>query len=131
MLAKVIDNISCYNLDNGNMLREVTVKIGLERIDTQEEVTVEVLLDSGATELVMSSEFTKKQRFKLKKIKNPIYIRNVNETFNKERPIENMVEVNIYYQRHRERTEIDVIRRQKQNVILEMLWLAHHNPEID
>ena len=111
MLAKVIDNISCYNLDNGNMLREVTVKIGLERIDTQEEVTVEVLLDSGATELVMSSEFTKKQRFKLKKIKNPIYIRNVNETFNKERPIENMVEVNIYYQRHRERTEIDVIRR--------------------
>ena len=111
MLAKVIDNRSCYNLDNGNMLREVTVKIGLERIDTQEEVTVEVLLDSGATELVMSSEFTKKQRFKLKKIKNPIYIRNVNETFNKERPIENMVEVNIYYQRHRERTEIDVIRR--------------------
>ena len=111
MLAKVIDNISCYNLDNGNMLREVTVKIGLERIDTQEEVTVEVLLDSGATELVMSSEFTKKQWFKLKKIKNPIYIRNVNETFNKERPIENMVEVNIYYQRHRERTEIDVIRR--------------------
>ena len=131
MLAKVIDNISCYNLDNGNMLREVIVKIGLERIDTQEEVTVEVLLDSGATELVMSSEFTKKQRFKLKKIKNPIYIRNVNETFNKERPIENMVEVNIYYQRHRERTEIAVIRRQKQNVILEMLWLAHHNPEID
>ena len=111
MLAKVIDNISCYNLDNGDMLREVIVKIGLERIDTQEGVTVEVLLDSGATELVMSSEFTRKQRFKLKKIKNLIYVRNVNGTFNKKRPIENMVEVNIYYQRYRERTEIDVIRR--------------------
>ena len=111
MLAKVIDNISCYNLDNGDMLREVIVKIGLERIDTQEGVTVEVLLDSGATELMMSSEFTKKQRFKLKKIKNLIYVRNVNGTFNKKRPIENMVEVNIYYQRYRERTEIDVIRR--------------------
>ena len=111
MLAKVIDNISCYNLDNRDMLREVTVKIGLERIDTQEGVTVEVLLDSGATELVMSSEFTRKQRFKLKKIKNPIYVRNVNGTFNKKRPIENMVEVNIYYQRYRERIEIDVIRR--------------------
>jgi len=34
-------------------------------------------------------------------------------TFNKERPIENMVEVNIYYQGHRERTEIDVIGEQK------------------
>ncbi len=47
-------------------LQEVTVKIGLERINMQEEVTVEALLDSGATRLVISSEFTKKQRFKLK-----------------------------------------------------------------
>jgi len=31
------------------MLRKVTIKIRLERIDTQEEVIVEVLLDSGAT----------------------------------------------------------------------------------
>jgi len=41
-------------------LREVTVKIGLERIDMQEGITVEVLLDSGATGLVMSSEFARK-----------------------------------------------------------------------
>ena len=27
--------------------------------------------------------------------------------------------------------EIDVIKGQKQNVILEILWLAHHNPKID
>jgi len=54
------------------MLREVTVKIGLERIDTQEGITVEVLLDSGATELVMSSEFAKKQGFKLKKLERLI-----------------------------------------------------------
>jgi len=43
------------------MLRKVTVKIGLERIDTQEGITVEALLDSGATRLVMSSEFARKQ----------------------------------------------------------------------
>ena len=49
-------------------LREVTEKIGLERIDTQEEITVEALLDSRATGLVMSSEFAKKQGFKLKKL---------------------------------------------------------------
>ena len=45
----------------GKTLREVTVKIVLERIDTQERVTVETLLDSGATGLVMSSEFARKQ----------------------------------------------------------------------
>jgi len=115
----------------GKILREVMVKIGLERIDTQEEVTVEALLDSGATGLVMSSEFAKKQRFKLKKLERPVNVRNVDGSFNKEGPIENTVEVNIYYQRHRERTEIDVIGGQKWMVILGMLWLAHHNPEID
>ena len=49
------------------MLREVTVKIGLERIDTQKGVIVETLLNSKATGLVMSLEFAKKQGFKLKK----------------------------------------------------------------
>ena len=52
-------------------------------------------------------------------------------SFNKEGPIENTVEVNIYYQGHREKTEIDVIGGQKWSVILGMLWLACHNPEID
>ena len=37
------------------------VKIRLERIDMQERITVEALLDSGAIGLVMSLEFTKKQ----------------------------------------------------------------------
>jgi len=112
-------------------LREVTVKIGLERIDTQEEITVEALLDSGATGLIMSSEFTKKQGFKLKKLERPMNMRNVDGSLNKEGPIEHTVEVNIYYQGHRERTEIDVIGEQKWMVILGMPWLACHNPEID
>jgi len=99
-------------------LREVTVKIGLERIDTQEGITVEALLDSGATELVMSSEFAKKQVFKLKKLDRPMYVRNVDGLLNKERPIKHTVEVNIYYQEHKERTEIDVIGGQKWMVIL-------------
>ena len=33
MLNKVVENIFVYNLDNRNMLREMTVKIGLERIN--------------------------------------------------------------------------------------------------
>ena len=112
-------------------LRKVMVKIELERIDTQEEITVEALLDSGATGLVMSSEFAKKQGFKLKRLERPINVRNVNGPFNKEGPIENTVEVNIYYQGYRERTEIDVIGRQKWTVILGMPWLARHNPKIN
>jgi len=100
-------------------------------VDTQERITVEALLDSGATELVMSSEFAKKQWFKLKKLERPMNVRNINRSLNKEGPIEHTVEVNICYQGHRERTEIDVIRGQKLIVILGMSWLACYNPEID
>jgi len=66
-------------------------------------------LDSRVTRLVMSSEFVRKLRFKLKKIERPIYVKNVNGTLNKEGSIEHIVEVNIYYQGHRKRTEISVI----------------------
>ena len=52
-------------------------------------------------------------------------------SFNREGPIENTVEVNVYYKGHVERTEIDVIGGQKWGVILEMLWLERHNPKID
>ena len=131
MLSRVVDNTSYYNLDNRNMLREVTVKIGLEIINTQKEIIVEVLLDSSITGLVMSSEFARKQEFKLKKIDRPIYIRNIDSSFKKEGSIEHIVEVNIYYQEHRERTKMNVIRRQKWSIILEMLWLAHHNSKIN
>ena len=113
------------------MLREVTVEIGLERVDTQEGIIVEALLDSGAMGLVMSSEFTKKQGFKLKKLEKPMNVRNMDRSLNKEGLIENTVEVNIYYKGHRERTEIDVIGGQKWTVILGMPWLVCHNPEID
>ena len=112
-------------------LREVMVKVGLERIDTQEGITVEALLDSRATGLVMSSEFTRKQGFKLKRLERPMHVRNIDGSLNKERSIEYTVEVNIYYQGYRERTEINVIGGQKWMVILEMPWLAHHNPEIN
>ena len=63
-------------------------------------------MDSRATGLVMSSEFARKQEFKLKKIKRLIYMRNMDRSFNKEGPIKHIVEVNIYYQRHRKKTEI-------------------------
>jgi len=39
----------------------------------------------------------------------------VDKTFNKEGPIENTMEINIYYQEYRKRMEIDVIG--EQNVV--------------
>ena len=96
------------------------MKIRLERIDMQEGITVEVLLDSGAMGLVMSSEFARKQGFKLKRLERLIYVRNVDSSLNKEGLIEYTVKINIYYQGHKERTKINVIKGQKWTVILGM-----------
>ena len=107
------------------------IKIGLERLDMQERITVEALLGSGATGLVMSLEFARKKVFKLKKLERPMQVRNMNGLFNREGLIENTVEVNMYYKGHMKRMEIDVIGGQKWGVILGMPWLACHNSEIN
>ena len=60
-----MENIFCYNLDNKNISRKVTVKIGLERIDIQKKVIVEVLLNRRVIELVISSKFAEKQEFNI------------------------------------------------------------------
>ena len=44
----------------GKLLRKMTVKIRLERIDTQEGITAKILLDSEVTELVISLRVHKK-----------------------------------------------------------------------
>ena len=59
-----MNNTFYYNL-NRDMLREVMVKIGLERIDAQEQIMVKALLDSSTIGLIMSLEFAWKLGFKL------------------------------------------------------------------
>ena len=113
------------------LLREVTVKIGLKQEEEEEGVIMEALLDSGATGLVMSEEFAKKHRFRKTKLERLVYMRNVDGTLNYAGPIVDMVEVEVFFKRHKERTSTDVIGGQKWSVILGMPWLGCHNPEID
>ena len=53
------------------------------------------------------------------------------EPLNYAGPIVDIVEINIYFKRHKERTLIDVIGGQKWGVILGIPWLICHNQEID
>ena len=107
-----------------------TVKIGLKQ-EEEEGVVTEVLLDSGATGLVMSEEFVRRHKFKRTKLERPVYVRNVDGMLNYVGPIVNIVEVEIFFKGHKERMSIDVIGGQRWSVILGMPWLRYHNPEID
>ena len=94
-------------------MQEITVKIGLKQKEDEKGIIVEVLLDSEAIRLVI--------RFKKTKSEKPIYVRNVNSTFNYEGPIDHTVEVELFFKEHKEKTLMDIIGGQKQSVILEML----------
>jgi len=83
------------------------------------------------TELVISEEFARKHRFRRTKLEKPIYMRNVDRMLSYAGPIMDTVEVEIFFKGHKKRMLIDVIKGQKWKVILDMPWLAHHNPEID
>ena len=94
---------SCY-IDANNsrkekrekLLKKVMVKIGLKQKYNENRITVEVLLDSKVIGLVMSSEFVRRNKFKKKKLDRLIY------------------------REHKKRIEINIIRGQKQGIILEM-----------
>ena len=113
------------------LLREVTVKIGLKQEEEKEGVVTEALLDSGATGLVISEEFTRRHKFKKTKLERLVYMRNVNSMLNYAGLIVDTVEVEIFFKGYKERTSIDIIGGQKWSVILGMPWLGHHNLEID
>jgi len=112
-------------------LREVWLKVELEKLESHEGVAVKALLDSGATGLFMDTTFTKEKGFKIEKLKKPLLVRNVDGTANAGGAIMHQVECNMFFKGHMERARIDVCNLEKTELILGMPWLAAYNPEID
>jgi len=107
------------------------MKVGLEKLESHEGVTVKALLDSRATGLFMNTTFAKEKGFKMKRIKNPLLVKNVDGTANVGGAITHQVECNMFFKGHVERVRMDICNLGKTEVILGMPWLAAHNPEID
>ena len=63
-------------------LREVWMRIRLEKIDTHEGVTVKALLDSGATGMFVDKKFTERHGFRLDKLEKPLIVMNVDGSNN-------------------------------------------------
>jgi len=112
-------------------LREVWLKVGLEKLESHEGVVVKALLDSGATGLFMDTTFAKEKGFKIEKLKKPLLVRNVDRMTNVGGAITHQVECNMFFKGHVERARMDIYNLGKTELILGMPWLAAHNPEID
>ena len=112
-------------------LREVWIKVGLEKLENHEGVAVKALLDSGATGLFMDTTFAKEKGFKMEKLKNPLLVKNMNGMANVEGAITYQIKCNMFFKGHVERARMDVYNLGKTEVILGMPWLVAYNPEID
>ena len=55
-------------------LKEVWIKVGLEKLENYEGVAVKALLDSRTTGLFMDTKFAKEKKFKLERLKNPLLV---------------------------------------------------------
>jgi len=107
------------------------MKVGLEKLENHEGIVVKALLDSRVIGLFMDTTFAKEKGFKMEKLKNPLLVRNVDGTANMGKAITHQVECNMFFKEHVERVRMDVCNLGKTEVILEMPWLAIHNPKID
>jgi len=103
----------------------------MEKIDIHEGMMIKALLDSGTMGMFMDRRIAAKHGFKLQKLERLITIRNVDGTNNSGEAIMYQVERNIYYKGHVERMRMDICDLGKTEVILGILWLATHNPEIN
>ena len=97
------------------LLREMWMKVGLEKLENHEGIIVKALLDSKATGLFMDTKFAKEKEFKLEKFKKPLLVQNMDGTVNVEEAIIHQVECNMFFK------EIDVCNLRKTEMILGML----------
>jgi len=112
-------------------LWEVWMKVGLEKLENHEGIVVKALLDSRAIGLFMDMTFAREKGFRMEKMKNPLLVKNIDGTVNIGGAITHQVECNIFFKGYVERVRMDMCNLGKMEVILEMPWLAAHNPEID
>ena len=107
------------------------MKIGLEKLENYEGVVVKVLLNSSTTGLFIDTQFVKRKGFNLERLKTLLLVRNMDRTVNVGGAITYQVECNMFFKGYIERVRMDICNLGKTEVILDMPWLATHNPEID
>ena len=107
----------------------IMVKIQLK--GEKETVTINIMVDSGATEDFIDSDVCKKHRIKIIKAKNPREIYLVDGKPSTMGPVTHLTEVPMDISDHRELATLQVANLRHHEVILGMPWLREHNAIID
>jgi Retroviral aspartyl protease len=103
----------------------------LQTTDTGEVFSTAALLDCGATDKFIHSDFVKRNRIATRLLSRPIPIYNVDGTLNEAGSITEVVKMMLQYRDHSEKTLFAVTSLGKQDIILGLTWLREHNLEVD
>jgi Retroviral aspartyl protease len=104
------------------------LSIALQTTDTGEVFSTAALLDCGATDKFIHSNFVKCNCITTRLLSRPIPIYNVDGTLNEAGSITKVVEMMLRYRDHSEKTLFAVTGLGKQDVILGLTWLRGRLP---
>ena len=107
----------------------IMVKVHLH--GEKETVTINAMIDSGATEDFIDQEVCNKHGIKMIRAKNPREIYLADGKSSAIGPVTHMTKVPMDISSHRELAPFQVANLQNHEVILGMPWLRKHNPTID
>ena len=105
------------------------VKVQLQ--GEKETVTINAMVDSGATEDFIDREVCKKHRIRMIKAKYPREIYLADGKLSAVGPVTHLTKVPMAISNHRELAIFQVANLQCHEVILGMPWLREHNPRIN
>ena len=97
----------------------------------KESVTINAMIDSGATEDFIDREVCNKHGIKMIKAKHPREIYLADGKPSAMGPVTHMTKVPMDISSHRELATFQVANLENHEVILGMPWLREHNPRID
>jgi hypothetical protein len=112
-------------------MRQVQLEVEVQTTDTARTFRLSSLLDSGASGLFIDKEYVARHAIPTRKLSRPIPVLNVDGTPNEAGAITDVISMILKYGDHTERTTFAVTSLGRQDMILGLLWLRQHNPEVD
>src|SRR5688572_29398622 len=127
---------STFELPSRIYIRTAKVKTSthlsvlLKTVDTGLRLSVNALLDSGATGLFLDSKFVKHHNLNTRKLPRAIPVYNVDGTLNKSGSIQEEVDLVLVFDNHSEKATFAVCDLGDKSAIIGHTWLSLHNPEV-
>src|SRR5882724_11579445 len=118
-------------VQSATLQRGTDIPLCLNTIDSNTPMSVESLIDSGATRMFINIEFVRSKNIWTHRLPRAIPVYNVDGTPNEVGHITKVVDLIVQSKDHSEWATFHVMGISRTTIILGHTWLMEHNPEVD